>query len=310
MKYLPLLVLLLPLLTACDGTTDTQTVATAQITQILDDIEESFNLLEGVEPIIAHYSDDYLHNGDGLQMAQLDWELRIGQYAIMDIVNLDIELNGYDATATFELHLDDTNDIDIFLEPNAHGDMSYFRKENGVWKIYGNQDPGGGNSLYISSEPSNARIYFDNVFMHKHTPDTLLSVPTGNHTLRLYKPDWNELESAIDVDQTMQLDYTLSLPDWPRPIFDIESPVNGETVNSATFPVAAIVQLSDEDGTLSDFDGVYVIVSVNGNETIVTTSGILNTQIELAVGENEVQLRATGAAGHTGVSDPYLVTRQ
>jgi len=311
MKYLipAALLLLLILLAACEGTTDTEVVGTERIELILNEIVEAFNNHEDISVILAHYSDDYLHDGDGLIMAEVVWNQRWAEYIQMDIQALEVELDGSYATASFELHMSTATGVDIFLEPYEHGDFSYFHKEDGVWKIYGNQNPAEGNNLYISSEPEGARIYLDNAFMHQYTPATLHSVPGGDHVLRLYKEGWNELEQALSVSQTQHLDYTLSDPGWPRPAFDIDSPAGQMTVNAETVPVDAIVQMQAESGALSDFDGSYVIISVNGAETIVQTTGLLNTDVSLQPGENEVRLRATGAAGHTGVSDICLVTR-
>ena len=310
MRYLLLLMLpLAVLLAGCDGLTDSETAATERITNILEDIEESFNLQAPSEDIMAHYSDDYLHNGDGPSMARLAWDIRSAEYVALELVNIEIELDDDDAVATFEAHFYSTSGQDVFLEPYEHGDYSYFHKENGVWLVYGNQNPGEGNNLLIDSSPDGAKIYLNDTYMHQYTPATLHSVPSGDHLLRLYKAGWNEQEDVISVTETLQLDYTLSLPGYPRPVFDVESPTNGQVTNSATIPVSAIVRTRSENGVLSDFDGSYVIINVNGDETLVSTTGILNTEVPLQMGENEITLRATGASGNTGVSNTFTVTR-
>jgi len=309
MKYLSLLLLApLLLLGGCKGVSDTETVDTTRIENILEAIQTDFNNYQS-ESIIDYYHEDYLHDGDGLIMAEHIWNERSANYLEMQLTNIEIELDGNFATASFEMHLYGADDEDVFLEPYEHGDFSYFHKDNGVWRIYGNQNPDEGNNLYISSEPTGALIYLNDAPMHQYTPATLHSLPTGTYSLRLYKEGWNELEESLYVNQTMMIDRTLSTPTYPRPVFTVESPASGQTITDETVVVAGTVRLQDSFGQLTDFEGQKVVISVNGTETLVTTTGLIHTEVNLPEGDTQLQLRATGAAGNTGWSSVIALHR-
>lgn len=105
-----------------------------RIREILDDIKSAYNMGD-LDTIMSFYHEDFLHNGMEKPQVEDLWTLRLMDYILMDIIDIDIEIDNYDAVAAFVFYLDE----DKFIAPTEQGEFSYFYREDGVWSIYGNQ---------------------------------------------------------------------------------------------------------------------------------------------------------------------------
>ncbi len=292
------------LLISCDGSTSDSDVAEFQINEILDDIVENFNNHD-LDAIMAFYHNDFLHNGDNLAYVRYDWQARMVGYLTMEIEDVEVEKDGLDAVASFTMILSTYDEDFYYLEPADHGDFSYFRKELTSWEIYGNQeyDSSSGYKLIIDTEPQNASIYLDDASMYQYTPAVLQSLPAGTYTLRLYKYGYNEWQQEVNVPHVLEIEHSFVAPGYPVPKFDLDSPLNGINYSSETVSLAGLLRNKASNGVTNDFDGTRYIMSLNGQETIHQTNGVLVELLHIQPGENQLQLRATNADGNTGWSN-------
>ncbi len=294
-------------LMACSGSTDDDEVASVLITEILDDIEELYNLHD-VDGIMAYFHPDFLHYGDNRTSERYTWEIRMTLYPTMEIDDIEVEKDGLEAVASFTMTLIDGNDIEVYNEPDDHGDFSYFYKDVSDWKIYGNQQYGSGigYQMSINTDPQGALIYFDDASVYQYTPAILQSIPGGVHTVRLYKYGYNEYEETITVPDTYQYEITLSEPGYPKPEFDLDSPLNGYSYASTTVSLEGLLWNRLQSGSLGSFDGTEYTMTFNGQETTIGTNGVLIELLAIQSGQNELQLRATNASGNTGWSNTII----
>jgi len=139
MKYLVSIFILL-LLLSCSDLSSPEEVNTSMIKEILENIETAFNFADS-EVIMSYYHPDFLHNGDNYQNEELRWQIRSIDYNEIMISDIEIEFfTDFSAIANFTLILKSINNEEEFSEPsNENGDISYFHKESGEWKILGNQ---------------------------------------------------------------------------------------------------------------------------------------------------------------------------
>jgi len=134
MKYLLLLLSFMFLfLTSCD-TTSPEELDKNEIIDILDSIQSNF-IMNDIDGIMQYYHQDFFHNGDSYNWEITIWEVRLNDYNDLIFEDIEIELNGNYATASFIMHLDETSTD----EPSdENGDISYFYRDLGGWKLCGN----------------------------------------------------------------------------------------------------------------------------------------------------------------------------
>ena len=134
MKYLLLLLSFMFLfLTSCDTTSPEELYKNA-ILDILDSIQLNFNMHSGPDDIMQYYHPNFNHNSDSYDWERTIWEIRLNEFNNLNINNIEINLNGNYATANFIMHLDEI----ITEEPSDdNGDISYFYRELGSWKLCG-----------------------------------------------------------------------------------------------------------------------------------------------------------------------------
>lgn len=104
--------------------------------------------------------------------------------------------------------------------------------------------------LRILSNPPGASIFLDYIFTGKTTPDTLRTLPAGNHTISLDMEGFNPVEERLFVgeDTTLQLDLDLF------GIHDSDySRVPDELIDAESY--GNILVLSDPSGCLVYIDG-------------------------------------------------------
>ena len=134
MKYLfPLLAFILLFSTSCD-TTSSEELDKNEILDILDSIQSNFNFGD-LDGIMQYYHLNFNHNGNDYDWERdVIWFTRLNDYNDLIFENIEINLNGNYATANFLMHLDET----ATDEPSDNnGDISYFYRELGNWKLCG-----------------------------------------------------------------------------------------------------------------------------------------------------------------------------
>ena len=134
MKYLsPLLAFILLFSISCD-TSSSEDLDKNEILDILDSIQLNFNMHLDPDDIMQYYNQNFNHNGDDFDFERIRWEIRLNDYNDLIFENIEINLNGNYATANFLMHLDET----ATDEPSdENGDISYFYRELGNWKLCG-----------------------------------------------------------------------------------------------------------------------------------------------------------------------------
>jgi hypothetical protein len=123
-------------LTSCD-LSKPEDVNKAEIEQILDQMKVDFRQLD-LDGIMSYYRSDYLHSGSGLNAERTKWQTRMNTFSSFDFVNLSYDINEDSAVVSGTSKWITTMQVLESSEPQDNGDFSYFLKENGIWKIYGN----------------------------------------------------------------------------------------------------------------------------------------------------------------------------
>ncbi|MCD6176951.1 MAG: PEGA domain-containing protein [Candidatus Cloacimonetes bacterium] len=162
--------------------------------------------------------------------------------------------------------------------------------------------------IAISSSPAGASIYLDGAYLGLITPAIIdgESITVGDHHIRLYLPGYNEINIYFNYqsDDYIEFDYDLPIPVPPYPVFDISSPVDLQHFDDNVIGIDGYIELD----TGNPFTGSTAILSINGVDSeIYISSGYFNQTISIAAGENELQMRANGPEGDTGVSDIIIV---
>ncbi len=161
-------------------------------------------------------------------------------------------------------------------------------------------------TLNVYTTPSGASVYIDGAYTGYVTPVTFTNILPGNHYVRIYKDGYNEVIHYITIveDEAYTIDEVLEYPVPPYPVFTIDSPYNGEHFVDNVIGIVGYVELD----TGNPFTGGTAILSINGVDSeIYVSSGYFSQTISIAAGENELQMRANGPEGDTGVSDIIIV---
>ena len=135
MKYILILLALIILFsTSCD-TTSPEELDKNEIIDIMDSIQSNFNFGD-LDGIMQYYHLDFNHNGVSFDWERTIWEIRLNDHDDLIFENIEVELNGNYATASFLMYLDET----ASQEPSdINGDISYFYRELGSWKLCGKE---------------------------------------------------------------------------------------------------------------------------------------------------------------------------
>ncbi|MDD4308770.1 MAG: hypothetical protein PHO32_00150 [Candidatus Cloacimonetes bacterium] len=124
-------------LTSC-GADDSDTIANREIRDIMYDISNHFNL-KNAEGIMEHLHIEYLHKGLISYHFNDLWLDRMTQFSLLEIEILYIELQENKAIVHSKNTFSSAFETQVLNEPEDSGDISYFIRDNGVWRIYGNQ---------------------------------------------------------------------------------------------------------------------------------------------------------------------------
>jgi hypothetical protein len=143
MKYRLLIIVctmtLLMFCISCD-LSKPEDVNKAQIEQILEQMKVDFRQLD-LQAVMSVYSPNYYHNGTGLSAEGAKWQQRMNQYSSFDFINLNYDINDDTAVVSGFAKWYTESEVETTAEPADNGDFSYFIKEQGIWRIYGNQHP-------------------------------------------------------------------------------------------------------------------------------------------------------------------------
>lgn len=131
------LILLAVLLSSC-GESDNDSIAQKEIRDILYNLSLDFNLND-IAGIMEYLSDQYLHKGMIAYHFNDLWLDRMAQFSLLDIEVSYIEFMDNKAVVHSNNKFTSAVENVTLSEPEDSGDISYFIRENGVWRIYGNQ---------------------------------------------------------------------------------------------------------------------------------------------------------------------------
>ena len=135
--YLIFAILLMLALGSCESN-DSDTIAQREIRDILYDISMEFNL-KNMSGIMEHLHTEYRHKGMTSYNFNALWLDRMAQYSLLEIEVLYIDLDDDYAVVHSKNKFTSHSETVTLNEPEDSGDISYFKRENGVWYIYGNQ---------------------------------------------------------------------------------------------------------------------------------------------------------------------------
>ncbi len=139
MKALRWLMLLLSLLIlqSCLFTSPENTDV-SQIRALLYDLSVAFNLKD-IFAVMEIVNNDYLHDGLTPFTIRELWLNRMDEYQLLAIENIEVDIKGDYATASFRMVFEAPGSVVTFYAPENLSDASFFYYERGSWKLYGNQ---------------------------------------------------------------------------------------------------------------------------------------------------------------------------
>ncbi|MCB5250036.1 MAG: hypothetical protein RBS16_01510 [Candidatus Cloacimonadales bacterium] len=139
MKRLAFLFFIALLLSSCLTDLSQEDVAKSQINDILMQIKDGFLEID-VPKIMSVYDNDYLHKGKNKSDQRFIWQDRLTSFSYLELIDIKIDINGDFAVAYFLAEYSKYGNKTTFIEPDDIGDMSYFRRVNGQWQVYGDQE--------------------------------------------------------------------------------------------------------------------------------------------------------------------------
>ena len=166
------------------------------------------------------------------------------------------------------------------------------------------------NTIYIDSAPEGAKIYLDDTYMNKVTPNVLRNVSEGEHSIRLIKAGYNDYYTTFSLSENgaIKINAILGPPLPPLPIFTIDTPRNNEHFTNNVVTVSGSISLRDPFGNESAFGGQEAILQLNGiDQKIPVNNGNFKQEILINSGENHLQLRANNENGDTGTSNEIVI---
>ncbi len=234
------------------------------------------------------------------------------------VTKVDISSNPAGATITLDEQVVGITPDEFEIDPGYHtvilelaGYEIYYDEfsveEGDTHEIFATLTEMQNTTLTVNTNPSGASVYIDGAYTGYYTPVTFTNIDAGYHFVRIYKPGYNEIVEYIYIQENVpyNLTETLTSPVPPYPVFDVWGPDNGEYFYDNEVNVWGWVELD----TGASFTGEAGIISINGvdSEFYVDDSGYFDFNISIASGENDLQLRANGPYGDTGVSSVITV---
>ncbi len=207
--------------------------------------------------------------------------------------------------ATIEI---DPGTHQLRLELTGYQDynVSFSVQDGDTYEILAVMDVTLNTSLSVVSTPPGASIYIDGAYSNYFTPAVITNLVPGYHYVRIYKPGYNEITYYIYIEENIPyyIVEELFYPVPPYPVFDVTYPYDQQSFEDNEIIVEGYVELD----TGAPYTGDNAIISINGIDSEIYVSyGYYYQTISIAAGENELQLRANGPNGDTGVSDIITV---
>ncbi len=143
-RYWPLILAALLLLVGSCDLDDAQSLNQKEIRDLYYDISLDFNL-GNVYGILDHVHQDYLHKGQITYHLNEEILNRMGQFQLLEIEVLYIDIQGDHAIAHTIDHYESAYESHSYNEPDDTGLFSYLKRIDGSWLIYGDQ-------MWIKSE--------------------------------------------------------------------------------------------------------------------------------------------------------------
>ncbi|PID28256.1 MAG: hypothetical protein CSB55_05510 [Candidatus Cloacimonadota bacterium] len=294
------------LLLGCEADSQSVNSSDLLIRTILDKITTDFNN-SNYEEIMSYYADDFLHNGKTKDHVFSEWQSYYVNFDYMETENIEIDIDYDEAVVSFRIEFSSSDETQVFTEPYDNGFMSYFKKINGEWMIYGNRESGNsivGFPFKIASNPPGAQIYFDNNRIFQQTPVMLQDIPSGDHKIRLFLPGYNETEVSVNVPGQLSVDLNLSHPNYPYAEFYDFSPGEDQVVEHNFYVITGLLRLKKSDNHTDLFPGGEIILNLNGQETSHSLlNGQFRAEVNLRAGTNRYFLRCSDPEGNTGMSE-------
>jgi len=206
----------------------------------------------------------------------------------------------------------------IEIDPGFHtillelaGFQDYYEEfsvaDGDTYEVYALMEISMNTSLTVNTTPTGASIYIDGAYTGYFTPATITDITPGYHIIRIYKPGYNEINYFVYIEANVPYTITevMSYPVPPYPIFTVYEPYDNQHFTDNVIDIWGYVELD----TGASYTGETIILSINGidSEIDVDYYGDFYATISIAAGENDLQLRANGPNGDTGVSDYITV---
>jgi len=137
-KYLLITLVLLAMLLSNCAESNPDSIAQQEIRDILYSLSLDFNMND-VAGIMEYLSTQYLHKGMISYNFNDLWLDRMAQFSLLEIEVLYIEVTDNKAVVHSNNKFTSAIENVTLSEPEDSGDISYFIRENGVWRICGNQ---------------------------------------------------------------------------------------------------------------------------------------------------------------------------
>ena len=207
--------------------------------------------------------------------------------------------------ATIEI---DPGTHQLRLELTGYQDynVSFSVQDGDIYEILAMMDVTFNTSLSVITTPSGASIYIDGAYSNYFTPAVIENLVPGYHHIRIYKPGYNEVVYYVNIVENVPFYIVEDLfyPVPPYPVFNVTDPYDQQSFEDNEIIVEGYVELN----TGAPYTGEMAIISINGIDSeIYVNNGYYYQTISIAAGENELQLRANGPNGDTGVSDIITV---
>lgn len=162
----------------------------------------------------------------------------------------------------------------------------------------------GVTGIQINTNPAGATIYLDGTNLFMNTPALIDEelVVIGEHHIRLYLGDYNEVNVYFDFEEGegITIDVNFEEPVPPLPIFTMDTPADQESFDDNIISVSGLIEMEDR----SPFLGDHAILNLNGYDwEIAVDEDYYYEIISIASGTNTIWIRANSETGDTGVSN-------
>ncbi|MEN0057366.1 MAG: PEGA domain-containing protein [Bdellovibrio sp.] len=158
--------------------------------------------------------------------------------------------------------------------------------------------------LQVLSNVFGATIYIDGLFKGDLAPAMLESITHGSHTLKIYRPGYNEVQQTVSYPLQKKIEFHLTAMESIAPVVQLDpSLVDGMSVSDN------LIVISGQIGIDSSVENSGFVVLSQNNRDIsqsLSADGKFSFIIPLFKGNNNIQVRAT-VNGKTGLSQKVKI---